>query len=187
MPENFSEIELRIQSLLVKRTPKTFGEKNYEVKIFSVVSDGVPDRTFNLELGVFSLSEGGRVEFGPNGFALYRNRAGQIPRFLDAHLAVVEDDSNIRNMARLMAEIRKQDDFTALSELLSLATINPALKIGVDVARTLMDIGLAVLESNKDDLWLRQYFTFNYRIDGYEGAFSAETDDVKIDLELVTA
>lgn len=190
MPEKFTEIELRILELKVKK--HSFWERliergKFEVKLLSVVSDGVPDHTFNLELGIFSVRDEGSIDFGPYGYALYRNRAGQIPRYLDCHIAVIEDNSGIRSMAKLMAEIRKTDDFKNLTNILALASINPAVKIGLNVAEAILNIGLNVLQQKKDKVWLRQYFTFNYKIDGYEGDYEFESDDVKLKIELITA
>lgn len=190
MPEKFTEVELRVQKLKVKKQgfwEKLVEESKFEVKLFSAVSDGIPDNTFNLELGVFPVREGCSIDFGPNGYTLYRNRAGQIPRYLDCNISVIEDDSDIRNMAKLMSEVRKTDDFKSLVETLALAVINPALTISLNVACSILGIGLDVLKQNGDDLWLQQYFTFNYKIDGYEGNFEIESDEVTLKIELVTA
>ena len=190
MPEKFTEVELRIQELKVKKQgfwESLVKESKFEVKLFSVVSDGIPDNAFNLDLGIFPVREGGSIDFGPNGYALYRNRAGQIPRYLDCNVSVIEDDSDIRNMAKLMSEIRKTDDFKSLVGTLVLTAANPALRIGLDVAGSILGIGLDILKQNSDDLWLQQYFSFNYKIDGYDGIFEVDSNEVKLKLEIVTA
>jgi hypothetical protein len=90
-------------------------------------------------------------------------------------------------MANLMSEIRKTSDFRNLVGTLALAAANPALKIGLDVAESIMGIGLDILKQNGDDLWLQQYFSFNYKIDGYDGVFEISSNEVRLKLELVTA
>jgi len=86
-----------------------------------------------------------------------------------------------------MSEIRKTDDFKSLVGTLVLTATNPVLKIGLDVAGSILGIGLDILKQNGDDLWLQQYFSFNYKIDGYDGIFEVDSDAVKLKLELVTA
>lgn len=188
--QNFTEVELRVMEIQIKKHGfwETLGERGrFEVKLFSVVSDGVPDNTFNLELGVFSVKDGGVIEFGPHGYALYRNRAGQIPRYLDCHVAIVEDDSDIRSMASLMSEVRKSNEFKSLANALLLGRLNPVLNIGLNVAGSLVEIGLNILRNNGDDLWHREYFTFNYKIDGYEGKLEMDSANARATLSIVTA
>lgn len=188
--QKFTEVELRVMEIQIKKhafLARLAEGGKFEVKLFSVISDGVPDNTFNLELGVFSVKDGGVIEFGPHGYALYRNRAGQIPRYLDCHVSIVEDDSDIRSMATLMSEVRKSDEFKSLASQLLIGTINPVLSIGLDVAGSLVQIGLNILKNNGDDLWDREYFTFNYKIDGYEGKFDMDSDDARARLSIVTA
>lgn len=188
--QKFTEVELRVMEIQIKK--HGFWEKlvergRFEVKLFSVVSDGVPDNTFHLELGVFSVKDGGVIQFGPYGYALYRNRAGQIPRYLDCYVAIVEDDSDIRMMANFMSEVRKSNEFKSLANALLFGRLNPVMNIGLNVAGSLLDIGLNILKNNGDDLWHREYFTFNYRIDGYEGKFEMDSDDAKARLSMFTA
>lgn len=194
MTRQFSEVELRIKKLTVQLNPdkqgffKDFFEgRKFELKLFSVISDGVPDNTFHTELGIFSVDSNGSIKFGPNGYVLYRNKAGQIPRYLDCHLTVVEDDSDIRSMAQLMSKIRRTDGFKELTQLLLEAQVNSVIGIGLDVAKEILGLGLSILENNGDDLLMRQYFSFNYNIDGYHGNFQFDSPEVKVTLELITA
>ncbi|GFS15371.1 hypothetical protein ElyMa_004931000 [Elysia marginata] len=187
--QRFTDVELRIVDLRIKSQSfwdRLANESKYEVKIFSSVSDGVSDNTYNLELGVMPVAEGGRVGFGPAGYAIYRNRAGQIPRFLDAHVTVIEDDSDIRNTATLMSKVRTTEAFSELSQTVLAAAANPLFAVGLNVAESLMDIGLDVLKENGDDLWLRRYFSFNYNIDGYSGSAEFESEEAYIKLQLFT-
>ncbi|ALU43850.1 MULTISPECIES: hypothetical protein [Pseudoalteromonas] len=185
----FTDVELRIMSIHVKSlglVDKLLSERKFEIKVFSAVSDGVADHAFNMELNVMPVSEGGTISFGPAGYTIYRNRAGQIPRFLDAHIAVLEDDSDIRSTAKLMAKVRKTTAFGELTRTVAAAAANPLFAVGMNVAESLMDISIDVLKENQDDLWLRRFFSFNYNIEGYEGVAEFESDEVQITLQLFT-
>ena len=194
MARQFSEVELRIKELTIHIPDKKGfwqrlieGETS-EVKLFSVISDGVPDNTLHTELGIFPVDSKNRsIKFGPHGYSLYRNKAGQIPRYLDCHITVVEDDSDIRSMAQLMSKIRRSDDFKKLTKILLEASLNPVVTIGMDVAKEILGIGLSILEQNGDDLLMQQYFSFNYRIDGYHGKFQLDSPEAKVSLEVITA
>lgn len=187
--QNFTDVELRIIDLKIKSLnfwEKMTRESKQEIKIFSAVSDGVADNAFNIELGVMPVSEGGKISFGPAGYTIYRNRAGQIPRFIDTHITVIEDDSDIRNTAKLMARVRATNEFQELANTITAAATNPLFAVGLNVAESLMDIGLQVLQENGDDLWLRRYFSFNYNIDGYDGVAEFESEEAYIKLQLFT-
>lgn len=194
MARQFSEVELRIKELTIHIPEKkdflqrVIEGKTSEVKLFSVISDGVPDNTLHTDLGIFPVDSKNRsIKFGPYGYSLYRNKAGQIPRYLDCHITVVEDDSDIRSMAQLMSKIRRSDNFRELTKLLLEASLNPALLIGMDVAKEILGIGLSILKQNGDDLLMRQYFSFNYRIDGYHEKFQLDSPEAKVSLEVITA
>lgn len=186
---NFTDVEVRVVELRIKEQSlweKITKESNLEIKVFSSVSDGISDKSFNIELNVMPVKEGHRIGFGPAGYTIYRNRAGQVPRFLDVNITVLEDDSDIRNTAKLMSEVRATEDFQKLVTTIAAASANPLLGVGLNVADSLMNIGLKLLQDNGDDLLLRRYFSFNYNIDGFEGAAEFESEQAYLKLQIYT-
>jgi len=85
------ELELRILDIKIKDDARKLkkvadfiiGEGDeFEIKLISVISDGIANETFNVELGHFIVkrslnSEELLKEFRPFGFRLYRNQDGK--------------------------------------------------------------------------------------------------------------
>ena len=159
----------------------------FEVKLISTVTDGISNNVLNVELDFFPVGDNGVIKFGPNGFSLYHNRDSKIPPYLDCHVAILEDDSGIRQKADLMSRMKRTSNLMELPSKLLARRLNPVLNFDLNLAELLLDTGLKILTQNGDELWLRGYFTFNYTIDGYKGDIEIESDDAIIKLSMVTA
>ena len=189
---NFSELELRATKLTIKDASwweELWEGGTFEVKLITAVSDGVKDGRFNVNLDMIPMTKDGPSPFGSTGYRLYRNPMNVIPRFLDINVAIIEDDSDIRNTAKLFQDIKLTDGFKevfSIVEGVGLVT-NPIVGAGVNVAATLINLALEVFAKNEDDLWLRDYVTRNRKIDGYGGREVLASNKVELETTLFTA
>ncbi len=85
-----------------------------------------------------------------------------MPRNLSCHLAVVEDNENIRSEAELFERIRNNTKFIELSGILATAIVNPALSVGLNIGAKIFDIALAEYKRTENRHLLLANFDIGY-------------------------
>jgi len=179
-------MELRLKHFQLHEQPwlkriATYIEEGgeYEIKILSVISDGVNDGQLHLNLDVIPVKESGSHYFGPYGLALYRAPRNTIPDFLDAHVTVLESDDGIRTVASLMDKAVQTEEYQSLMATVATLVANPYAP-AISIAKELFGIAMMVMKGNSDDLWMQLDCSFTKEYGEYKD-FSYKNDRLGLD------
>jgi hypothetical protein len=160
-----TDVEMRLKEVFIYDV-RDIGRG--DVYIASVVGNDLTKEPFTLEVKTFQdVADGSGLQFGPGGIALYRNPKGQIPRFLDFRLLVVESDEEIRDAGQVLEEIKGTDEYTKLRDSLIALAATGQLEVAALTAATdiVMTILIGILKSNRDDQLIYVAGSFNSKLD----------------------
>ena len=156
----------------------------YELKLLTVVSDGINDQQLHLNFDVIPVDIGGRHDFKPYGYRIYRSPRDRTPEFLDTHVTILEDDSGIRTVATLMDKVVQTEAYGNLMDLVTSLASNPYV-VPISIASGLFQIALKVLKGNSDDLWMQADSSFNKELNEFTGNFTIDNPRLSIDMGFV--
>jgi hypothetical protein len=162
---NIKDVEMRLMEVFIfdNRDPG-----KGDIYLLALVADGLAPEPLNLVVkGFEGVGDNEALQIGPGGLTIYRNPQGNIPRFLDYRIMVMESDQELRDAGELVEEIRGKDQFKLIKDsLIAMAGVGapiPALiSSAVDL---LMGLISQVLKMNKDDQIIYIAGSFNDRID----------------------
>jgi len=116
--ENIKNVRITIKEIFLKKKGEI---SKAEVYFYSVVTDHL--RPVELKSDLYEKI--GRREYlpiGPSGVVIYRNKEGELPKYLDIRIVVMESDEKSRNIAKDLEEVKKSDEFNKAKEALIAVT-----------------------------------------------------------------
>ena len=95
-----------------------------DIYLVTVVTADLAQEPFTLAIKTFEdIHDNEGLQLGPAGLTIYRNPQGEIPRFLDYRILVMESDQEMRDAGEVLDEIRSNDKFkTVRDNLIAMAT-----------------------------------------------------------------
>ena len=184
MELRINRIEMADKNWLARIASEIAEGGEYELKLLSVVSDGIKDRKFHVALNPFGVNIEGHHQFGPYGYAIYRSPESKTPTFLDCHVTIIEDDSGIRQVTELMDLAVQTDAYQGLMKTVESIIANP-YSVAASIADELFQIVLSVIKGNSDDIFMQQDFTCTKRLGEFDKPFSLENEKLKADFTFV--
>lgn len=161
-----TDVEMRLLQAIIT-DPRERGKA--EVMLVAVMGDdsGEPPKVTKFQ-AFEAVEKNSELPLGPEGLTIYRNpKQGQVPRFLDFRIGLIETDEDVRALGDLIGEIEKNEDWKKLRDgilaLTAIAAPTAALvAAGVDLA---MNIAGRVLRANQDDQLLQVAGSYNDKLD----------------------
>lgn len=161
-----TDVEMRLTQVIISDARERGGA---EVVLVTVMGDDSGDPPGLTKLQAFEgVKDNKALDLGPEGLTLYRNpKQGQVPRFLDFRIALIETDEDVRAIGNLVEEIEKNEDWQKLRDgiiaLTAIAAPTAALvTAGVDLA---MHIAAHFLKANQDDQLIQVAGSYNDKLD----------------------
>lgn len=161
-----TDVEMRLMQAIVSDPREVRGG---EVVLATIMGDdsGEPP-TVSTFKPFEDIRRNSELPLGPDGLAIYRNpKQGQVPRFLDFRIALIETDEDVRKLGGFAEELAKNEDWKKLRDgiitLTAVAAPTAALvTAGVDLA---MHVVSQFLKANQDDQLIQVAGSYNDKLD----------------------
>lgn len=128
-----------------------FGGSN-EIKLVSLVFDGASKDPFKFEVGSFpGIDTNKKLPIGDGGLALYFSEPDQLPRFIDWRLLVIEDDSDVRNAAKIIHQVQKTANYNGIVEE-AVGLVNSTWAAVTKITSSVISLIATAMEQNQDDV-----------------------------------
>jgi hypothetical protein len=165
MDPSITDVEMRLKEIFVfdNRDPG-----KGDIYLVTVVTDSLAQEPFTLEIKAFEdIHDNEALQVGPAGLAIYRNPEGEIPRFLDYRIIVMESDQELRKAGEILGEIRTNDQFKTVRDNLIAMAVTAQPSVALLTAATDLVVGLIaqILKMNEDDQIIYIAGSFNDKID----------------------
>jgi hypothetical protein len=165
LPSETTDVEMRLLRVFVK-DKRDIGKG--EIYLFTVTTDSIAPEPFKLELKTFrDVENNTELTFGPGGLTIYRNPQGNVPRFLDYRIFVMESDQGIRDAGKFIGDVQGNSDFISARDSIVSAVTGNALTGNIIISATDVIVSLIskILKINKDDQLILIAGSFNDKID----------------------
>jgi hypothetical protein len=163
-----TEVLVRLKQVQILNIHEGFRDKTGEFYLVTSVMDGLADAPIKLTISTFTgIKKGEFLGIDDPGLALYMNPVGQVPRFLDIRIQVVESDKKLQDAGKLLKQVSQQQDFQDITTVLSsIATTSlPLFGTVIDLAGRVINVIGGMLEMNQDDQLCYYAATFTDKFD----------------------
>lgn len=162
---SINDVEMRLKEVFIfnNRDPG-----KGDIYLVTVLADGLATEPFTLGIKTFEdIHDNEALQLGPAGLTIYRNPQGNIPRFLDYRILVMESDQKIRQAGEVLSEIRSNDQFKVVRDNLIAMAATAQPTAALITAATDLVVGLIaqILKMNRDDQIIYIVGSFNDKID----------------------
>jgi hypothetical protein len=141
-------------------------DRNNEIRLMAITVDSdVAEPIRFLQMAPFpGIRKDGHLPLGDSGVAMYMSTPASFPSYLGLNLLIVEDDSDVREMASIINQAWRSPEYKAIrSAARSLASAaNPLYGTLVAIGESLVGLVTKLMEQNKDDLVA--YFAATYTL-----------------------
>ena len=163
---SITDIEMRIKQVRILNNQEFIGTGDIYIVVVAV--DDLSKKPITMQVKTFEgVRNNDELTLGPAGLAVYRNPKGQIPRFLDYRLIVMESDQEKRDFGKLLADVEADTQFKSVRDgLIAMATATqPAAALVIAAADTIVNVISRVLKADRDDQVIYIAGSFNDKID----------------------
>jgi hypothetical protein len=125
-----------------------------DIYLVTLVTDSIGPEPMALTLKTFDdIHDNEALQLGPGGLAIYRNPMGQIPRYLDYRIMVIESDQELRDAGEVIQQIREDSTFKSFRDNLLAITGagQPLIALATAAADFSMGLIARILKMNQDD------------------------------------
>jgi len=162
---SITDVEMRLKEVFIfdNRDPG-----KGDIYLVTVVADNLSVEPFTIEIKAFEdIHDNEALQLGPAGLTIYRNPQGQIPRFLDYRILVMESDQEMRQAGDVLNEIRNNDQFKVVRDNLiaMAATAQPTVALITAASDLVIGLIAQILKMNRDDQIIYVAGSFNDKID----------------------
>ena len=162
---SITDVEMRLKEVYIinNRDPG-----KGDIYLVTVATDSLAPEPFTLEIKSFEdIPDKSALQLGPGGLTIYRNPQGNVPRFLDYRILVMESDHDIRKAGEVLDEIRNTDQFTTVRDNLiaMAATGQPTVTLVTAASDLVLGLIAQILKMDRDDQIIYIVGSFNDKID----------------------
>jgi hypothetical protein len=141
-----------------------------EIYVITTILDNLGQRDFKTPV-FHGIKDGDSLPFGPGGMLVglkESNEAKDPGLFLDLHGVVMECDSDIRNLGKIIEKAKEESKFDKIEEMAKkLSAFDPTkLTYIMNGVSIFLDVLVAVLQANRDD-YVAQFHDFYLRQQGF--------------------
>lgn len=148
---NIQNIRMLVKEILIRRKME-FGKA--EIYFLSMITDDASSEPIKMQTQIFeNIGRNDYLPLGPEGFTVYRNPTGKMPRFIDYRFFVIESDQAKRDIGEVLGNMDKKDEYkNAKESVLALTGLaSPQITLINSALNILSSLVVSFFRGNKDD------------------------------------